>query len=98
MYYAIVKNNAIENAGLLKDLFPTTSFPVEGPTEDFLSDNSIVKVLESIEHDSVTHKMVYCDPYLLDGKVYNVIAEAFTTAEKKENSAAVKAFNALQGE
>jgi hypothetical protein len=42
--------------------------------------------------------LVYCDPYILEDKVYCVVAEKFTKAEASENKDALAAFEALQGE
>lgn len=98
MYYAIVKANSIEKFGTLVDLFPTSGFPPTGPDQDFLNSNDMQVALEYIEHTATTHKLVYCDPYILDGKVYCVVAEKFSKAEALENKNALAAFDALQGE
>lgn len=98
MYYAIIKSNSIEKFGTLKDLFPTSGFPPTGPDEEFMKDNNMHQALEFIDHVATTHKLVYSDPYIIEDKVYCVVAEKFTTAEAKENKNALIAFEALQGE
>lgn len=98
MYYAIVKANSIEKFGTLVDLFPTSGFPPTGPDQDFMTSNDMHVALEYIAHKPTTHKLVYCDPYILEGKVYCVVAEKFTKAEALENKNALAAFEALQGE
>jgi hypothetical protein len=98
MYYAIVNSNTIEKFGTLVDLFPTAGFPPTGPDQEFLDANNMQAALEYIDHNSTTHKLVYCDPYILENKVYCVIAEKFTKAEALENKNALAAFEALQGE
>jgi hypothetical protein len=98
MYYAIVKDGSIEKFGTLVELFPTSGFPPTGPDQDFLDSNNMELALESIDHVSTTHKLVYCDPYILDNKVYCVVAQKFTKAEASENKDALAAFEALQGE
>lgn len=98
MYYAIIKANKIDKFGTLTDLFPTSGFPPTGPDKGFMKDNDMHVALEYIDHKSTTHKLVYCDPYILEDKVYCVIAEKFTKAEAAENKDALAAFEALQGE
>lgn len=96
MYYAIVANNSIVKSGKLNELFPNTSFPAIGPDEDFMAENNMVKVLENIDHNSSTHKMVFCEPYMLDGKVYRVESVEFSAEEKAKVNSALAEFEAMQ--
>jgi hypothetical protein len=98
MYYAIIKQDKIDKFGTLVDLFPYSGFPPTGPDKDFLDSNNMQIALEYVDHNAVTNKLVYCDPYIKNGKVYCVVAEKFSKAEALENKNALAAFEALQGE
>lgn len=97
MYYAAVEDGSVQRFGKLNELFPNTSFPVSGPDASFLADNNLVKVLESLEHNASTHKMVFCEPYILDGKVYRVELVEFSAEEKTKVQNALAEFEAMQG-
>lgn len=97
MYYAILNSETVERSGTLQTLFPNSSFPLAGPNDEFIKENNLVKVLEYLEHDSAKQKMIFCDPYFLDGSVYRVELVNFTAQEKKLNTAAIKEFESLQG-
>ena len=97
MYYAILNSETVERSGTLNTLFPNASFPLSGPNEDFKEENNLVEVLEYLEHDSEKQKMIFCDPYFLDGSVYRVELVDFTAQEKKSNTDAIKEFESLQG-
>jgi protein-tyrosine phosphatase len=98
MYYAILDGETVDRSGTLKTLFPNSSFPLSGPNEDFKEENNLVEVLEYLEHDSETQKMIFCDPYLLDGSVYRVELVDFTSEELESNLAGIEEFESLQGE
>ena len=97
MYYAILNSEIVERSGTLNTLFPNASFPLSGPDNDFKEENNLVEVLEYLEHDSEKQKMIFCDPYFLDGSVYRVELIDFTSQEKKSNKAGLKEFESLQG-
>lgn len=97
LYYAKVIDGKIESYGPAGTVFPNVSFPLEGPDDDFLSENNAVKVLSTIEHDSSTHKLEFTEPYILDGKVYHVKLTKFTKSEATAISKAIAEFEALQG-
>jgi hypothetical protein len=97
MYYAKVINGEILSYGSASDVFPNVSFPITGPDEDFLNDNSAVEVLSSIDHDPKTHKLEFSEAYIADEKVYNVRLVKFTKAESSALSKAIADFEALQG-
>jgi hypothetical protein len=96
MHYAIVEDGGIKEHGPINSLFPNTSFPFSGPNESFMQENNMVSILEYIEHDSSTHKMVFCDPYILDNSVYRVQAVEFSNEEKVKVQNALSDFEALQ--
>ena len=98
MYYAILDGETVKRSGTLNTLFPNASFPLSGPNDEFKEENDLVEVLEYLEHDSETQKMIFCDPYLLDGSVYRVELVDFTSEELESNLAGIEEFESLQGE
>lgn len=81
MLTAIVKNNIIESIGELNALFPNTSFPTSGVSEEWMQENHVVPITYWKQHDNATQKLSPTDPYVEDGKVYTVIVEAKTEEE-----------------
>jgi len=98
MYYAILDGKTVNRSGTLKTLFPNSSFPLSGPNEDFKEENNLVEVLEYLEHDSEAQKMIFCEPYFLNGSVYRVELVDFTSEELESNLAGIEEFESLQGE
>jgi len=96
MYYAVLNSETVERSGTLQTLFPNTSFPLSGPNDEFKEENNLVQVLEYLEHDSEKQKMVFCDPYFLEGSVYRVKLVDFTSEELESNLAAAEEFESLQ--
>lgn len=82
--YAIVRNNEIVASGRLEHLFPNSSFPESAEYGSFLEDNDVVEVINQIDYNSNTQKLVQCDPYLDGGKVYSVKVESISQAEQKD--------------
>lgn len=62
--------------GDLHDVFPDTSFPVDGPNDEWFKDNSVLHVNMSVDHDPATEYLEPCLPYLKDGFVYTYRAVA----------------------
>ena len=59
-----------------REMFPNTSFPTSGPTDEWLSQNGCFAVNQFKDHDSETQILVPCNPYLEGDVVYTVeIAE-----------------------
>lgn len=54
------------------DLFPNTSFPESGPTNDWLQQNGCYPVSVYKDYDSNTQLLTPCIPYLENGIVYTV--------------------------
>lgn len=98
MYYAIVKDDKIEKFGQLNEVFPNVSFPFDGPNDEFLAENNAQKVLEMFEHDSAKVKLVYCEPYVKDGKVYMVEEKKFGKTELSDIKKGLAELKELQGE
>ena len=80
MKLAKIENDAITRAAYYKDMFPNTSFAVGGPSDDFLTENSVKKVRSDLAHNPATHRLVPVAPYLQDDVVYDVIAEVIPQA------------------
>jgi hypothetical protein len=79
MQIAILSNPI--QVGDYHDLFPNTSFTMSGPDDEFLAQNNAKKVTLFKDYDSLTQKLVSCDPYD-DGKFVSVVrVEALTTKE-----------------
>lgn len=55
-----------------KELFPNVSFPVSGPSDDFLQANNALKVSYFREHDEETQKLIPCNPTIDGGIAYLV--------------------------
>ena len=58
------------------DLFPESSFPVNGPNDQWYAENNCYKVNLHVPYDLETEELRSVDPYLADGWVY--ITRAFT--------------------
>ena len=82
MKYAILDGTTVVKTGKLQTLFPNTSFPASGVPADFLTENNMVEFLSTLPFTEPAQKLVPADPYLLNGKVYNVIVTDTNDADK----------------
>mgnify|MGYP003142838415 FL=1 len=82
MKYAIIDGTTIKNTGTIQQLFPNTSFSGSGPNASFIADNNLVELVETLSFTLPTQKMSSVEPYLDNGKAYNVKVES-TTAEEQ---------------
>ena len=66
MQLAIIdyKNNTIEKYGEHRKLFPNVSFPKTGPSEEWIKNNSCLKIIDHIELPNVNTKLERVTPYL----------------------------------
>lgn len=80
MFIAKIDNGSI-TVGDYRELFPSTSFPPSGPSEEFMQENGCVGVTVFKPYDRNTQKLVACDPYLEDGQVFTVRVDALTQEE-----------------
>lgn len=80
MKIAIIKDGVI-TVGEYKELFPNTSFPTSGPSDEFLSANGAKKVTLFKSFDHLTQKLVSCAAY--DGGDFVSVVEVqnLTTEE-----------------
>lgn len=78
-----------------KEMFPRTSFPASGPSDDFLAEQGAVKVNLFKNHDRATQKLVSCAPYVEGGWAYTVEVQDKTedeiNAETASKAAKVRA-------
>jgi len=81
MQVAIVNNNEISSIDSIYTLFPNVSFPVTGVDNAFLTDHSLLPLQVWEVFDSTTEKLVNCQPYIKDGKVFTYIKETKTQEE-----------------
>lgn len=82
MNYAIIDGTTVTSTGTINKLFPNTSFPVIGVTTDFLTQNNVVELVETLTYTTPAQKLVSVDPYVENGKAYNVRVESTTTHEQ----------------
>ena len=82
MNYAIIDGTTVESTGTIQQLFPNTSFPVSGVTTDFLTQNNVVELVETLSYTTPTQKLTTVNPYVQSGKAYNVKVESTTTEEQ----------------
>ena len=75
MQIAKIENNEIVATGEHTQLFPNTSFPHEGPDDNFLVENNCVKMFSHIPHDPLTEQLQASPVYLKDGAVYTVVVQ-----------------------
>lgn len=92
MQIAIVDNGVVGRIGNYRTLFPYTVFPDSGPTDEWLSENSCMKVNSFLPYDQNTQVLAPADPYIQDGWVYIVQVRDMT----EEELAAVTAAKAAQ--
>lgn len=74
MNIAKIDNGNI-TVGDYRELFPSTSFPITGPDDNFYTENGCLKVSMFKEHDRATQMLVGCGPYVENGVVYTVTVQ-----------------------
>lgn len=74
MTYAILTANTITAHGPASVLWPDTSFAAGGPNASFLADAGAVTIRSDAAYDPATEFLQSCEPYVLDGEVFDVIA------------------------
>jgi hypothetical protein len=81
MEIAIIQNGNITQVGDYKSVFPDTSFPPSGPSDEFLSANSAKKVNRFKSYNALTQKLVACAAYD-DGEFVSVVQVQDLTTEE----------------
>lgn len=69
-----------------REIFKNTSFPANGPSDEFLQENDSVKVSVYLPHDQATQRLVSCNAYIQDGWAYTVKVEQKTQEEITEET------------
>lgn len=82
MNYAIIDGTTVKSTGTIQQLFPNTSFPSSGVTTDFLTENNVVEIVETLSYTTPTQKLSTVSAYVDSGKVYTVKVESTTTEEQ----------------
>lgn len=82
MNYAIIDGTTVKSIGTIQQLFPNTSFPISGVTTDFLTENNVVELIETLSYTTPTQKLSTVTAYVDSGKVYTVKVESTTTEEQ----------------
>lgn len=72
MQIAVIENNAVARVGDYREVFPNTSFPASGPSDEWLAENGAKKVNLFKEHDRDTQRLEACDAYD-DGDFVSVV-------------------------
>ncbi len=93
MQIAIVDNTtsgATISVGDHRVLFPNTSFPENGPNQQWMQEHNCMIVSDNKPHDELTQKIVVVDPYVEDNKVF-IIDVVEKTEEEKQQHTNVKA-------
>lgn len=81
MFVAKVIDGQIVDSGDLAKMYPNTSFPASGPSDDWMQEQSLVAVKTWKTHDTATQKLESADLYLEDGEVYGVQIVSLSQAE-----------------
>lgn len=81
MFVAKVIDGQIADTGKLAEMYPNTSFPANGASDQWMAANSIQVVKGYRDYDKATQKLTKVDPYVEDGVVYDVKVESMTTEE-----------------
>jgi hypothetical protein len=81
MLIAKISGDTVVEVGNYRTLFPYTVFPDSGPSDQWLADNSCLKVNLFLPHDRDTQVLDRVDPYILDGWVYTVQVRDMTEEE-----------------
>lgn len=82
MLIAQLTDGVVTNVADYQSMFPDTSFPTSGVSQEFLADNSCLGVTVWLPHDPLTQKLVPSEPYIQDEQVYTVAVAELTDDEK----------------
>lgn len=81
MLYAKIKNGQISTIASLKSLYPNTSFSISGPSIQWLRENNLMPVLESIPFDHTTQRLIKIEPVISGDQVVTCQAVDLTVEE-----------------
>ena len=93
MLIAKIENGQVINVSDYQSMFPDTSFPASGPTDDWMAENSCMYVNTFLTYDQNTEKLVPATPYIqVDNSkkplqwVYTVQIEPLTPEEIEQRN------------
>lgn len=81
MQVAKIENGIVIQVGDYRELFPNTSFPANGPSDEWLAENSAKKVTLFKAYDAMTQKLTTVAPYV-DGEFVSTVQVTELTAEE----------------
>lgn len=81
MILAKIDNGIITQIDEHTAMFPNVSFGINGVTEEFCLENSVLPVIDRLPYDTETQNLIAVDPYLEDHKIYRVRVENKTQEE-----------------
>jgi hypothetical protein len=85
MKHAVIQNNVLVAHGNLQQLFPSTSFPVNGPSQDWLNDNNVQQIVDELPFNKETEKLEFVEPYVKEGKVFSAKVAPLSSEELSLN-------------
>ena len=83
--YAIVEDKKVVAFGGLSQLFPNVSLPQSIDEKKFAKENGLLEVVTP-DFDDFQEKLVPCEPFVKDKKVYAVQVEKMSDEEKIANA------------
>jgi hypothetical protein len=87
MPYAILYNDTITAHGTASSLWPDTSFADATPNPSFLADVGAVQIRSEQPYDPATQILVACEPYVVDGEVFDTVVTPIVAPTVEENIA-----------
>jgi hypothetical protein len=93
MIYARVIDGVIHDMAPISDLYPTTTFPASGPSQEFLASENLQEIQLRKAYNPSTEKLAQVQPYLEGGVVYGVSVLALTQEELTAIDNAIKLQN-----
>lgn len=100
MLIAKIEGQTVVEVADYTALFPNTSFPASGPTDEWMVENSCMYVNVFLPYDQNTEKLVSVAPYIQADDathwVYTVIVEPLTPEEIAQREEAAKQANKAQ--
>lgn len=82
--YAIVEDKKVVAVGALSQLFPNVSIPQSIDEKKFAKENGLLEVAIP-EFDDFQEKVVPCEPFIKNNKVYTLEVQSMSDEEKAEN-------------
>jgi hypothetical protein len=81
MEIALIENGNIINIGDYRDVFPNTSFTLDGPSDEFLLENNAKRVNRFKPYDNLIQYLATVTPYIEGDWVYTVEVQPLTAEE-----------------